>query len=194
MVQAFTLGRDIVTVAPAPVELRPVQDSDLDIFELAFQGEVGASQYQWFGFTPSHGLRTALRERGLLAGSENMLSVLADGELAGRVEWLERRWGRRDTSLCWEIAVGILPSARGRGLGTAAQLELVRYLFTHSRVERIQATTDPENAAELACLKKIGFCEEGLVRRAQWRGGQWHDQLLFSILRDEFQALDTPLR
>ncbi|MGI5486301.1 GNAT family N-acetyltransferase [Microtetraspora malaysiensis] len=67
-----------------------------------------------------------------------------------------------------------------------AQRELVRYLFTHTRVERVQATTDPENRAEVRCLEKIGFRLEGIVRRAQWRGGRWHDQLLYSILRDEF--------
>jgi aminoglycoside 6'-N-acetyltransferase len=128
----------------------------------------------------------------MLAGSDNMLSVVADNELAGRVEWLERRWGRRDTSLCWEIAVGILPEWRGRGVGTYAQRELVRYLFTHTRVERIQATTDPQNTAEVRCLEKIGFTLEGVVRRAQWRGGCWHDQLLFSILREEFDLSGTP--
>jgi aminoglycoside 6'-N-acetyltransferase len=123
----------------------------------------------------------------LLAGPDNMLSVRVDGELAGRVEWLERRWGRRDTSLCWEIAAGILPGLRGQGIGTRAQRELVSYLFAHTRVERIQATTDPENLAELSCLRKIGFRQEGVVRRAQWRGGRWHDQVLFSLLREEFR-------
>ena len=170
------------------VDLRPVSESDLDIFDAAFQSEAGASEYQWFGFTPTHGLREALGSRGLLAGPDNMLSVLADGDLVGRVEWLERRWGRRDTSLCWEIAAGILPQARGQGIGTSAQHALVSYLFTHTRVERIQATTDPENLAELRCLAKIGFVQEGVVRRAQWRGGRWHDQVLFSLLRAEFDS------
>lgn len=173
------------------LELRPVVESDLDAFDLAFRSESGASSYQWFGFTPTTGLREALRTRGLLAGADNMLAVTVDGELAGRVEWLEWRWGRRDTSLCWEIAVGLLPDWRGRGVGTRAQRELVRYLFTHTRVERVQATTDPENTAEIRCLEKIGFRLEGVVRRAQWRGGRWHDQLLYSVLRDEFDLQDS---
>jgi RimJ/RimL family protein N-acetyltransferase len=168
------------------LELRPVLEEDLDAFDHAFQSEVGATEYQWFGFTPTHSLREALHTRGLLAGSENMLTVVVNGDLAGRVEWLERRWGRRDTSLCWEIAIGLLPPWRGHGVGTLAQRELVNYLFTHTRVERIQATTDPQNLAEVRCLEKIGFVAEGVVRRAQWRGGRWHDQVLFSILRDEF--------
>jgi aminoglycoside 6'-N-acetyltransferase len=170
------------------LELLPVREADLDAFDAAFGSEAGASEYQWFGFTPSTAARAALESRGLLAGPENMLSVRVDGELAGRVEWLERRWGRRDTSLCWEIAAGILPGLRGQGIGTRAQRDLVAYLFAHTRVERVQATTDPENQAELNCLRKIGFSQEGVVRRAQWRGGRWHDQVLFSLLREEFRS------
>lgn len=177
------------------VELRMVVESDLDVFDAEFQSRSGTGEYQWFGYTPTHGLREALRGRALLAGPDNMLAVTANGELAGRVEWMERRWGRRDTSLCWEIAIGVRPAFRGRGIGRSAQYQLVDYLFTHTRVERIQATTDPENQAELACLKHIGFTKEGVVRRAQWRGGRWHDQVLFSVLREEFAAdTENPLR
>ena len=75
------------------VELRMVAESDLDIFDAEFQSEAGASEYQWFGYTPTQGLREALRSRTLLGGADNMLTVTADGEVAGRVEWLERRWG-----------------------------------------------------------------------------------------------------
>lgn len=173
------------SVATRAVRLRSVQEADLDVFEEAFQSEAGAREFQWFGLTATHGLRESLRTRGLLGGPDNMLSVLADDQLAGRVEWLEKRWGRRDTSTCWEIAVGLLPHLRGQGIGTEAQRQLVDYLWQHTRVERVQATTDPANIAELRCLEKIGFTVEGILRRAQWRGGAWHDQVLLSRLRDD---------
>ncbi len=32
------------------------------------------------------------------------------------------------------------------------------------------------------------FQVEGQIRRAQWRGGSWHDQLLMSLLRDEWHG------
>ena len=170
------------------LKLRPVNLSDLDEFDLHFQSEDGASEFQWFGFTNTQELRRQLDARALLGGESNMLTVTVDGSTAGRVEWMERRWGRRDTSLCWEIAVGIFPRFRGRGVGGEAQAQLVDYLFAHTRVERIQATTDPRNDAEIRCLERIGFRLEGVIRRAQWRAGRWHDQLMFSILREEFSV------
>lgn len=165
------------------VTLRPVTAGDLDRFDAEFAGPDGPGPYQWFGHTPTVRLRRLHEERGLLAGDENMLSVTSDGVLAGRVEWFRRAWGRPDTSSCWEIAIGLFPAHRGHGIGTEAQRLLVDYLFAHTRAERIQVTTDPDNIAEQRAAEKAGFTFEGRVRRAQWRAGGWHDQLLYSALR-----------
>jgi aminoglycoside 6'-N-acetyltransferase len=170
------------------IGLRRVTTEDLDLFDRWFQSREGASEFQWFGHFNSNPLRVALAERQLLGGDANMLTVALGDRSVGRVEWLQRSWGRRDTSSCWEIAIGILPEFRGKGVGTMSQRMLVDYLFRHSRVERVQATTDPANVAEITCLERVGFQLEGRIRRAQWRDGAWHDQLLYSLLRDEFSA------
>ncbi|MFF4102605.1 GNAT family N-acetyltransferase [Streptomyces sp. NPDC001903] len=49
----------------------------------------------------------------------------------------------------------------------------------------MQAWTDVRNLAEQRALEKAGFTREGVLRGAQWRGGRWHDQVLFSILRGD---------
>jgi aminoglycoside 6'-N-acetyltransferase len=172
--------------AAGVVELAPVAIEHLDGFEVRFDSLGKNGQYQWFGHSPGIRLREMWADRRLLNGDHNMLSVLADGKLAGRVEWFTRSWGRPATSACWEIAVGLFTEYRGRGIGTEAQRLLVRYLFDHTRVERVQMTTDPENLAQIGAAAKVGFVLEGRVRKAQWRLGQWHDQLLYSITRDEF--------
>jgi aminoglycoside 6'-N-acetyltransferase len=73
---------------------------------------------------------------------------------------------------------------QGRGIGTKAQRLLVAYLFDHTRAQRVQAFTDVENVAERRALEKVGFVAEGVLRSAQWRQGRWHDQVLYSILRE----------
>jgi aminoglycoside 6'-N-acetyltransferase len=173
---------------PAPdVTLRPATRDDIDAFERRFDSADGTGPYQWFGHASLQALREMWEERRLVRGPHNLLAVEADGELAGRVDYFEQTWGRPDTSACWEIAIGLFPEARGRGIGTVAQRLLVDYLFEHTRAERIQVTTDPENAAELAAVKTVGFQEEGRIRRAQWRAGRWHDQVLLSVLREEWR-------
>ncbi|MGW1765905.1 GNAT family N-acetyltransferase [Streptomyces sp. NPDC002073] len=171
------------------VSLRPVTSADLDLFEIAFATEEGTGPYQWFGFTAALRTRRRFAEDGLLGPDGGVLTVVADGRVVGRVEWFKSTWGRPDTSFCWTVAIGLVPQARGRGLGTEAQRLLVRYLFEHTRVERVQAWTDPRNTAEQRALEKAGFTREGVLRHAQWRGGRWHDQVLYSALRG-----DAPLR
>ncbi|MGA5417915.1 GNAT family N-acetyltransferase [Streptomyces pseudogriseolus] len=170
------------------VSLRPVTPGDLDLFEREFTAEDGTGPFQWFGFTSPHRLRERFTRDGLLGREGGMLTVTASGTAAGRVEWFTSAWGRPDTSSCWTVAIGLFPAARGRGTGTAAQRRLVRYLFAHTRAERVQAFTDHANIAEQRALEKAGFTREGTVRSAQWRAGRWHDQVLYSVLRT-----DTPL-
>ncbi|MFI8320478.1 GNAT family N-acetyltransferase [Streptomyces sp. NPDC085529] len=85
----------------------------------------------------------------------------------------------------WSLAVGLVPSARGRGIGTRAQQLLVDHLFEHTRADRIQAWTDVANRAEQRALEKAGFVQEGVLRSAVWRGGRWNDLVLYSTLRSE---------
>src|SRR4051794_832107 len=165
---------------------RPATVHDIDLFEDQFSDIGGAGRHQWFGFTSFAAVRREVETRGLLGGEANMLVIERDGEVCGRIEWLARDWGRRDTSMCWEIAIGLLAPYRGQGIGSVSQSWLVDYLFTHTRVQRIQAITDPANVAEQKCLDRAGLQIEGRIRQAQWRQGAWHDQLLYSSVRDDW--------
>jgi aminoglycoside 6'-N-acetyltransferase len=62
---------------------------------------------------------------------------------------------------------------------------LADYLFETTRAERVEASTDVENIAERRALERAGFSFEGLLRRAQFRGGTWRDLALYSLVRGE---------
>ena len=49
----------------------------------------------------------------------------------------------------------------------------------------MEATTDVENTAERRALERAGFALEGVLRRAQFRGGEWRDMALYSLVRGE---------
>ncbi|MGW3354255.1 GNAT family N-acetyltransferase [Streptomyces bungoensis] len=170
---------------PDEITLRPVTADDLDVFEREFSGPEGVGPYQWFGFRSLVDLRRRFAETGLLGPEAGVLTVAEAGRTVGRVEWFAGTWGRPATSTCWSLAIGLVPAARGRGIGTQAQRLLAEYLFDHTRAERLQAWTDCANLAEQRSLENAGFVREGVLRSAQWRGGQWHDQVIFSMLRAE---------
>ena len=182
------LGRQGVRVIADGLLYRPPTVADIDVLWSVFGGEEGAGPHQWFGFTSFAAVRRAAEERDLLGGDDNMLVVERDGELVARLEWMARYWGRRDTSKCWEISAAVVPPYRGHGLGTKTQSWLVRYLFEHTAVHRLQATTDAQNLPEQRCLGRAGFTLEGRVAGAQWRAGQFRDQLLYGQTRGGVEA------
>ena len=85
----------------------------------------------------------------------------------------------------WEIGIALLPEWRGRGIGWRAQAIFCSYLFENTPVQRIEASTHAENAAEQRSLEKAGFTLEGIMRAAEYRGGQWRDGYLYSRLRTD---------
>jgi len=109
----------------------------------------------------------------------------------GDVSWRTVQWGPSAESACYSIGIALLPEHRGRGYGTEAQRLLVRRLFGHSRVARIQADTALDNVAEQRALAKVGFVREGVVRAAEWRDGRLHDHALYSVVRDEWNEVET---
>lgn len=170
------------------LSLRKFRVTDLELIEENFQSLDGASEHQWFGFWNSNKLRQRLElDQGISADS-GFLAVTLGEQTIGKVDWfVNTAWGRPDTSRCWEIAIGLFPAFRAQGLGTQAQRLLVDYLFAHYPQHRIQAATALENIAEQRALEKLGFTREGVIRQAQWRLGAWHDQVLYSVLRHEWE-------
>ena len=120
------------------------------------------------------------------------LAVLdEDGSLAGYVSWHYVRWGPNSASRCPMIGIGLLPAARGRGIGRAAQRALAELFFTHTAVNRVQAHTDVDNIAEQRALEAAGFTREGLIRGAQWRDAAFRDGYLYAIVRSDIATRDA---
>jgi ribosomal-protein-alanine N-acetyltransferase len=86
-----------------------------------------------------------------------------------------------------EIGYAMLPSERNRGYGTEAIKIIVDYLFLSKQLVRIQATTDVTNEPSQRVLEKNEFKKEGTIRKAGFIRGQWRDEYLYSILREEWK-------
>jgi RimJ/RimL family protein N-acetyltransferase len=166
------------------VILRPVREDDLPVLETFLTDPEAGGPFQWYGWTDVKRYRRRWSENGLLADDGGQLMVTTGAEGHGVVAW--RKITVSATSYHWNIGIQLLPQARGRGIGTQAQRLLVRYLFAHTPVVRIEADTERENVAEQRALEKAGFRREGVLRSVAFRDGRWRDGVLYSVLRDEF--------
>jgi RimJ/RimL family protein N-acetyltransferase len=61
-----------------------------------------------------------------------------------------------EVGLFWALA----PAHRGRGLATEAARAMVRFAFDELRVRRVVATTDFDNAASIAVMRRLGMTVE----------------------------------
>ncbi|MFF1631236.1 GNAT family N-acetyltransferase [Streptomyces sp. NPDC058272] len=125
-------------------------------------------------------------ETGLITEEAGHLLVVRDDERLGFVAW--RKVVSSRTTHYWNMGIALLPEARGKGVGTEAQRQLVRYLFAHTLVMRIEADTEADNIAEQRALEKAGFTREGVLRSVVFRDGRWRDGVKYSILRDDIDA------
>jgi RimJ/RimL family protein N-acetyltransferase len=86
-----------------------------------------------------------------------------------------------------EISYVVVPSERRKGYCTEAVRIIVDYLFLSKEVMRVQAQTDPRNLASQKVLEKAGFKKEGTLRKSFFVRGEWTDNIIYSILREEWK-------
>ena len=131
-------------------------------------------------------MRRRFEQDGYLSHDQGRLIVVdKGGESVGVVSYIAVFHGPPPANRVYNIGIDIDPAQRRSGFGAEAQALLARYLFETYTVERVEASTDVENIAEQRALERAGFTREGVLRRAQWRAGGWHDLCLYSKLRGE---------
>lgn len=165
------------------VRLRPVDEDDLAVIEALTQDPETTGEFAWFGWRDPLRYRRRWAENRLLGDDGGTLMVVRAAERLGFVSW--RRTQRTPTSYAWNLGIGLLPEARGQGIGTEAHRLLARYLFAHTPVHRLEADTEVDNVAEQKALEKAGFTREGVMRGCAWRNGAWRDGVTYSLLRTD---------
>jgi [ribosomal protein S5]-alanine N-acetyltransferase len=83
------------------------------------------------------------------------------------------------------IGYWVCNSMTGRGVATGALALGLDHCFGPVRLHRVEATVRPENAASRAVLAKVGFREEGLLKRYLQVDGEWRDHLLVGLTAEE---------
>jgi RimJ/RimL family protein N-acetyltransferase len=127
-------------------------------------------------------------EKGPLRNERNGVLIVervADGVPIGSVSWHRVSYGPNPPSAAWNFGIDLIPEARGQGFGSEAQRLLAVWLFEHTDVNRVEASTDVENVAEQRALENAGFTREGVMRGAQFRAGRYRDLVSYARLRDD---------
>ena len=116
------------------------------------------------------------------AGQALPFTLLVDGEFAGQVVI-----GNvvREPLLSAYVGYWVSAQVAGGGVATAAVALAVDHCFSRVGLHRIEATVRPENVRSRRVLAKLGFREEGLLRRYLEVDGDWRDHLVLAVTEED---------
>jgi RimJ/RimL family protein N-acetyltransferase len=167
------------------VSLRPRTDDDLDLLY-----RLAADLETWEERNPSEPrplTRAAFdsRQARSTEDEEAGLKVAFMVDLEGAAVGSASLFGFDSFAGHAEAGIHLVPEARGRGVGTAAMLQLVEFGFVRRNLRRIHLQAIASNVHALRSYEKAGFVVEGRLREHAWVRGAYEDIVLMGILRAE---------
>jgi RimJ/RimL family protein N-acetyltransferase len=120
-----------------------------------------------------------------LVGSSFCFGIVPDGydDAMGlfQVRQLEPGFGSAE----WGFAIG--SPFWGTGVFLEGARAVIDFSFGVVGVHRLEARSIASNARGNAALRKVGAMQEGTLRRSFQRNGRYFDQILWSILKEDWR-------
>ena len=170
--------------------LRPFTPDDLDAL-LDFHRLPEVTRYLY------HEPRNRAEVSVLLQGKIAASVLPADGKaLCLAAELAETGQLVGDCTLFWlsqahqqgEIGFVFHPAFQGRGLATEAAAALLRLGFDGLGLHRIIGRCDGRNRASAGVMEHNGMRREAHLIESEFVKGEWTDELVYAILRREWEA------
>lgn len=84
----------------------------------------------------------------------------------------------------WECTIA--PSSRGSGIFLEAARLAGSFTFGSIGAHRLEARVLLQDGRANGALRKLGAVQEGVLRRSVRRGGEYYDQVLWSMLKEDW--------
>ena len=88
----------------------------------------------------------------------------------------------------FQYSLGIKRDHWRNGYASEAIWLVLGYFFRELRYQKVNAHVYAFNEPSLQLHRKLGFREEGRLRRMVYTGGQHHDEVIFGLTAEEFGA------
>ena len=76
----------------------------------------------------------------------------------------------------------------GKGYATEALGGVINFLFECQNKHRIIASIDPRNEKSIQLFERLGFRKEAHFKQSFLINGEWVDDLIYAILKDEWKT------
>ena len=126
-------------------------------------------------------IRKSLKQFALNKGLH--AAIWSGGAIVGVVGCQVINWVNRRVELGYWLA----ESAQGKGIMTASVRALVDHAFDEWLLNRVQIQCAAGNVKSQAVPRRLGFQEEGVILQGQLLNGEFHDLVVFGMLREHWR-------
>jgi RimJ/RimL family protein N-acetyltransferase len=142
-----------------------------------------ARERRYLGFVegpPLEGTRAFVR--AILDGAGIQVLAIADGDTV--VGWCDIiRDQREGFRHCGHLGMGLLASARGKGLGARLARAAIDRAWKDG-LERIELEVFASNERAIGLYRRLGFVTEGVKRRVRKLDGRYDDNVIMALIRE----------
>lgn len=85
------------------------------------------------------------------------------------------------------VMIGIFigdPAYWGKGYGTDALKLLTKFIFEEMNIHKIKLGVYSFNERAIKCYEKVGFIEEGILKKEIFKEGKYYDEHLMALFRN----------
>jgi len=167
----------MVRITTPRLTLRSARDNDLE----SLHAILSDPRAMTFWSTPPHsslGQTSDWLAAMIAMGPDNPDFVIErDGRVIGKAGFFALPW----------VGYILHPDHWGQGLALEAVTAAIDHVFeTPGDLESLSADVDPDNAASIRLLERLGFVRTGFQARTFNIGGVWKDSLFYALSRPDW--------
>jgi RimJ/RimL family protein N-acetyltransferase len=171
------------------VRLRALEPSDAELlFEHLRDTEISRrdARIQWPRSLAEIRRRLENPDAGPASDSRELVVETLAGQLVGGID-IQSADHRNGT---FSVGIGLSDrSAWGRGYAKEAMLLALRHMFHERRYQKCNISVYAFNTRALGLYHRLGFQDEGRIRRNYFTNGEYHDEIFLGMTCDEFEQL-----
>jgi RimJ/RimL family protein N-acetyltransferase len=169
------------------IRLRAIEPSDWETYFALDQDTEQARALYFVPFPQSQvGAKRFAEEASKKSNGDNFRFVIENREKEVVGDITTHYCNPRNGSFSWGIT--IKREHRRKGYASEALLLVMRYYFQELRYQKVTVTIYSFNEASVRLHERLGFQQEGRIRRTVYTRGHYFDELIYGLTREEYVA------
>jgi RimJ/RimL family protein N-acetyltransferase len=175
------------------IRLRAIDPSDWEAYFKLDQDTEQARALYFVPFPQSQvGAKRFAEEASKKSDGDNFRFVIENREKEVVGDITTHYCNPRNGSFSWGIT--IKQEHRRKGYASEAILLVMRYYFQELRYQKVTVTIYSFNEASARLHERLGFQQEGRIRRTVFTRGQYFDELIYGLTKEEFEAKHVKIK